>query len=90
MAFRHLAPTNSMGKLALQRLNSYDLLIRSTTGISISSLVCTRKPRKFLERNILIGMVGINFDGGGGRRREATVAGAAREETEERKRENIC
>ncbi|KZV21434.1 hypothetical protein F511_18671 [Dorcoceras hygrometricum] len=35
-----------MGKLALQRLNSYGLLIRSTTGISIPSLVCIRKPTK--------------------------------------------
>ncbi|KZV33692.1 hypothetical protein F511_19936 [Dorcoceras hygrometricum] len=35
-----------MGKLTLQRLNSYDLLFRSTIGISILSLVCTRKPTK--------------------------------------------
>ncbi|KZV14327.1 hypothetical protein F511_43649 [Dorcoceras hygrometricum] len=35
-----------MGKLALQRLNSYGLLIRSTTQISIPSPVCTRKPTK--------------------------------------------
>ncbi|KZV48023.1 tropomyosin alpha-4 chain [Dorcoceras hygrometricum] len=46
LASRHLAPTNSTGKLALQRLNSYGLLIRSTTGISIPSPIYTRKPTK--------------------------------------------
>ncbi|KZV19711.1 hypothetical protein F511_36304 [Dorcoceras hygrometricum] len=46
LASRRLAPTNSTGKLALQRLNNYGLLIRSTIGISIPSLVCTRKPTK--------------------------------------------
>ncbi|KZV51462.1 hypothetical protein F511_06930 [Dorcoceras hygrometricum] len=35
LASRRLARTNSTGKLALQRLNNYSLLIRSTTGISI-------------------------------------------------------
>ncbi|KZV47494.1 zinc finger family protein [Dorcoceras hygrometricum] len=34
------------GKLALQRLNRYGLLIRSKTGISIPLPVCTRKPMK--------------------------------------------
>ncbi|KZV40779.1 hypothetical protein F511_25261 [Dorcoceras hygrometricum] len=46
LASRHLASTNSTGKLTLQRLNSYGLLIRSTIGISIPSPVCTRKPTK--------------------------------------------
>ncbi|KZV47493.1 hypothetical protein F511_33284 [Dorcoceras hygrometricum] len=46
MASRHLASTNFTGKLALQRLNIYGLLIRSKTGISIPLPVCTRKPMK--------------------------------------------
>ncbi|KZV55600.1 hypothetical protein F511_25491 [Dorcoceras hygrometricum] len=63
---RRLTPTNSTGKLALQRLTGYDLLIRSTTKISIPSPVCTRNQRKFHRRNLLAGTVGTNSDGVGG------------------------
>ncbi|KZV25057.1 hypothetical protein F511_14649 [Dorcoceras hygrometricum] len=38
-----LAPTNFTRKLALQRLAVVVLLIRSTTGITTPSSVCTRK-----------------------------------------------
>ncbi|KZV34496.1 hypothetical protein F511_25321 [Dorcoceras hygrometricum] len=41
-----LVPTSSTRELALQRLNSYGLLIRSTIGISIPSLACTRNSTK--------------------------------------------
>ncbi|KZV42499.1 hypothetical protein F511_20952 [Dorcoceras hygrometricum] len=40
---RRLAPTNFTRKLALQRLTVVVLLIRSTTGITTPSSVCTRK-----------------------------------------------
>ncbi|KZV21473.1 ETHYLENE INSENSITIVE 3-like 4 protein [Dorcoceras hygrometricum] len=43
---RRLDPTNFTRKLALQRLIDFGLLIQSTTGISILSAVCTRKPKK--------------------------------------------
>ncbi|KZV35916.1 hypothetical protein F511_36601 [Dorcoceras hygrometricum] len=43
---RCLAPTNFTGKSALQRLNGFGHIIRSTTGISIPSPVCTRKSTK--------------------------------------------
>ncbi|KZV27834.1 hypothetical protein F511_28335 [Dorcoceras hygrometricum] len=43
LASRSLAPTNFTRKLALQRLAVVVLLIRSTTGITTPSSVCTRK-----------------------------------------------
>ncbi|KZV24468.1 hypothetical protein F511_19099 [Dorcoceras hygrometricum] len=44
-----LAQISSTRELELQRLNSYGLLIRSTTELSIPSLACTRKPTKVLR-----------------------------------------
>ncbi|KZV45849.1 hypothetical protein F511_22550 [Dorcoceras hygrometricum] len=40
---RRLAPTNFMRKSALQTVGGFRLPIRSTTGFSIPSSVCTRK-----------------------------------------------
>ncbi|KZV50379.1 hypothetical protein F511_08024 [Dorcoceras hygrometricum] len=44
---RRLAPTNFTRKLALKRLAVVVLLIRSTTGITTPSSVCTRKRDEF-------------------------------------------
>ncbi|KZV42458.1 hypothetical protein F511_25436 [Dorcoceras hygrometricum] len=66
--------------IALQRLNSFNRPIRSTTRISIPSLVCTRKPVKISrmessrqdDRNEFDGgdvVLATSDDGGGERRR---------------------
>ncbi|KZV29333.1 KH domain-containing protein-like [Dorcoceras hygrometricum] len=56
-----------MRKLSLQLLNSYDLLIRSTTGISIPSPICTRKPTKVSRTESPLRNGRNKFHDGGGR-----------------------
>ncbi|KZV58081.1 putative serine/threonine-protein kinase Cx32, chloroplastic-like [Dorcoceras hygrometricum] len=51
-ARRRLAPTNFTRKLALQLLAVVVLLIRSTTGITTPSSVCTRKRDEFITDEI--------------------------------------
>ncbi|KZV49198.1 hypothetical protein F511_42012 [Dorcoceras hygrometricum] len=52
LASRCLAPTNFTRKLALQRLAVVVLRIRSTTGITTPSSVCTRKRDEFITDGI--------------------------------------
>ncbi|KZV47118.1 hypothetical protein F511_14863 [Dorcoceras hygrometricum] len=52
LASRRLAPTSFTGKLALQRLAAVVLRIRSTTGITAPSSVCTRRPDEFITNGI--------------------------------------
>ncbi|KZV15855.1 hypothetical protein F511_10951 [Dorcoceras hygrometricum] len=51
-ASRHLAPTSFTRKLALQRLAVVVLRIRSTTGNTIPSSVCTRRADEFTTNGI--------------------------------------
>ncbi|KZV54740.1 ABC transporter C family member 10-like [Dorcoceras hygrometricum] len=51
-ASRRLAPTSFTGKLALQRLAAVVLRIRSTTGNTTPSSVCTRRSDEFTTNGI--------------------------------------
>ncbi|KZV35226.1 hypothetical protein F511_42365 [Dorcoceras hygrometricum] len=52
LRLKRLAPTSFTGKLALQRLAAVVLRIRSTTGITAPSSVCTRRAEKFVMNGI--------------------------------------